>query len=247
MNFLVKLYEINKLEENCVKLAGTGDIHELIDIKFNLWNRLKQASCQNIIKLGKLAKEISNQAYVYLDEKIAIDQSEYNTVLASFASALAVDQMINASEKTAEEKTFLLKLNADSALQDLQDLVKIANPSWYTDPKILAALGGTAGAGLGAWSDEENRLRGAVVGGIGGAALGGLGGLALQQMQDNANTAKAIEDAAKDQALKDDIGAAVNNFEQNKGGDPFHLTAVRKQLKEDLKTHSQAYTPKRKP
>jgi len=79
-------------------------------------------------------------------------------------------------ELTALEAEKLSQLNAITAIGILEKLSGIGEHLLELVKKhpelIGSGLGATAGAGLGAWNDQDNRLRGALTGGLGGAAGG---------------------------------------------------------------------------
>lgn len=138
---------------------------------------------------------------------------------ASVAGAALVDEAVM---KLAEDgsislgdRDFLLALNAEAALRDLSALTKTSGAimdgihrALTSNPGKGAIVGAAAGAGLGAWKDDDNRLRGAAFGAVPGAVLGGMAGHAWdghltqqansqKRKQDEASAAQAVADAAQ--------------------------------------------------
>lgn len=63
-------------------------------------------------------------------------------------------------------------------------LPKVASPL-YMDPRVIGAgIGAIGGAGIGAWDDKDNRLRGAAMGGLLGMPLGAVGGQVVKELTD---------------------------------------------------------------
>lgn len=127
---------------------------------------------------------------------------------ASVAGASLVDEgvrkLAEAGRYTQEEEDFLNLLTAESALTDLNRLTKTAGVLDFIrqHPKMI---GGTAGAviggGLGAWKDDENRLRGAALGAVPGAVIGALGGHVADGMMQHSSgvrdAARKVEESAR--------------------------------------------------
>jgi hypothetical protein len=102
---------------------------------------------------------------------------------ASVAGAALVDAAIEklAAEGryTAEEREFLLDVNAEAAIRDLRGLLKTSSAfgDALRSPTARGALIGTAiGGSVGAWKDDDNRLRGALTYALPGAAIGSVVG-----------------------------------------------------------------------
>ena len=183
MNILLQLRQLHQLEHVLSKFAHSQPIAEIGNTKLAIWNKIKKASYRNPVDdLIKFAKELIVEASIHNTQKVAFDKNASAVHIASLVSAYVVDQAIEKTAHTDSEKDFLHQLNAESAIDDLYAIVKTANHEWLTHPGTLAGAGALLGGGLGAWSDEENRLRGALVGGTGGAAVGGLAGLGLQHI-----------------------------------------------------------------
>jgi hypothetical protein len=205
--FLHPLYVILRLEESTEKTASVVDVPAL---KQRLWAQMKLAAASDpegqALGLAKAARGIFQAIHISepLQKAASAEETLRADVLAvSFATALVVDDAI---EKQAESGSLssrdaaeLQRINAISALADLGRLAKLAAPSWLTHPATIGAgVGGLAGAGLGAWGDNEDRLRGAVAGGLGGMAVGGLAGAgvkAFQNAQTDENVAKTVQKA----------------------------------------------------
>lgn len=97
----------------------------------------------------------------------------------SFGSAAAAEQEFDkwASDGviSEDEHTKLSTWLAEGAVNDLVEMTKTASPgmSLLKNPRIMGAIAGTAiGAGLGAWKDDDNRARGAILGAVPGAIAG---------------------------------------------------------------------------
>jgi hypothetical protein len=117
--------------------------------------------------------------------KLSSDRSHREAFVASLVGAAAVDTVI---DKLAEEGAistpeaeFMRDLNAESALRDLGQFQKTANV-FRTVAQFIAknptavgtVAGAVAGGAFGAYSDDENRMRGAVRFALPGAVMGGM-------------------------------------------------------------------------
>lgn len=122
------------------------------------------------------------------------------TLCASLTGARLVDAVIAKLACTEEERAFLYALNAEAAGRELQQLTKQA--FFGEHPRLLGAgIGAALGAGLGAYKDDENRLRGAALYAVPGAAIGAIGGSISAEL--------AAAEAAHVKALADEAAAAV--------------------------------------
>ena len=154
---------------------------------------------------------------------------------ASIAGAAAVDSAVmKLAEEGAiglDDRDFLLALNAEAALRDIGQLTKTSGALMDTlhraitsNPGKGAIVGAAAGAGLGAWKDDDNRLRGAAFGAIPGAVLGGIAGHAWNghlAQQDAAHAAqqsaqKKVQDEATARAAGVEAAAAAQAASQAK-------------------------------
>lgn len=130
-----------------------------------------------------------------------LSRPEREAWAASVAGAAMVDAAIEklaeAGRYTEAEREFLLDLNAEAAVRDLRSLCKSAGilgnalNAMAAHPRTTGTIAGAAiSGGLGAWKDDENRLRGAVSYGVPGAVLGYLGGTGLANYQQNRHMAR---------------------------------------------------------
>jgi hypothetical protein len=193
--FFQPLYKITRLERLFEKTASKAS--ELSELKLGLWNQIKTAAQNNPIEIAKIAIDIFNSAEVTSFHNKTASESERDMTAVAFATASVVDTVIGKQaalgEITKKEAAVLYQINADSAINDLQRITKLADGNWYNHPAFYGALGaGSLGAGIGAWGDDDNRLRGAAVGGLTGAGIGALGGLAVDAFRDEARSAADI-------------------------------------------------------
>lgn len=157
------------------------------------WKQIKTAAKQDpqglAAGLARYALDVWAEAP---NTKTAFDRTTREDYATCFAAAGAVDQAIEALVKqgslTPQESHTLFEINAVQALDTLEKLSgisEILHALSQTIQKHPVAIGSTVGtgigAGLGAWKDDDNRLRGALSGGVGGAAIGGLVGHGLTQ------------------------------------------------------------------
>ncbi len=201
-SFFRELFKLARLEELSEKNASVGV--SVAQAKQRLWTRMKTAAASETegeaVGLARLATAVYTNASLTDHEKTAnaADDAGRDILAVSFASALAVDRaiekMASAGSISSDDASSLYALNAASAIEDLKALAKLAAPNWLTHPSTIGAIGGGAiGAGLGAWGDDENRVRGGIMGGLGGAAIGSLGGLAVQHWRDAASAEQQAE------------------------------------------------------
>jgi hypothetical protein len=210
MNYFRQLFTIGRMESMMAKHAGEGaGLSSVRELKQTLWTGMKAASRGELVDLAKMALKVANEVSICNQTKLA-NAIDRDLLAVSFATAKTVDDVICKQaynhEISSADAEKLLKLNAESAIDDLLDIAKLAAPDWLTHPATLGAMGGgLIGAGVGAWTDpEQNRGRGALFGGVGGAALGGLGGLAYKHFKDLAidNAAAAEKILANETAEK---------------------------------------------
>lgn len=126
--------------------------------------------------------------------KLSSDRSHREAFVASLVGASAVDTVIDKLAEdgsiTTPEAEFLHDLNAEAALRDLSQFQKTANV-FRTVAQFIAnhptAVGTVAGAVsggvFGAYSDDEDRLRGAVRFAVPGAVMGGMIGHGAGQLK----------------------------------------------------------------
>lgn len=161
-----------------------------------LWEAVKTAASAHGPMVEGLA-EIALKTWADADAgtKLSHDQSHREAFVASLLGAAAVDNVIDklASEGdlSTPEAEFMRNLNAEAALRDFGQFQKTANV-FKTVAEFIAKhpttvggiAGAVAGAGFGAWSDDENRLRGAIRFGVPGAAMGAMAGYGAKQLRE---------------------------------------------------------------
>jgi hypothetical protein len=172
-----------------------------------LWGAIKVAAAED----GDLIQGFSRVALTIwgqhdAGEKVSHDRSHREAFVASLVGASAVDTVI---DKLAQDGTlatpeaeYMRNLNAEAALRDLGQFQKTANV-FKTVATFIAkhpqavgtVAGAVAGAGFGAYADDENRLRGAVRFGVPGAIMGGMLGHGVDQMR--ADDARRLRDEAR--------------------------------------------------
>lgn len=160
-----------------------------------LWDAVKTAAEEQ----GDLLEGLSDVALTIWGNgdagaKLSNDRSHREAFVASLVGAAAVDTVIS---KLAEEGAistpeaeFMRDLNAESALRDLGQFQKTANV-FRTVAQFIAnhptavgsVAGAVAGGAFGAYSDDDNRLRGAIRFGVPGAVMGGMIGHGAGQMR----------------------------------------------------------------
>lgn len=158
-----------------------------------VWSGLKIAAQEHGSLVEGLAK-IALSAWGENDAgtKLSSDRGHREAFVASLVGAAAVDLTIDklAADGTLNtpEAEYLRDLNAEAALKDLGQFQKSANALHAAaeliarNPTAVGAVAGmVAGAGFGAYADDENRLRGAVRFGLPGALIGGIAGHGLEQ------------------------------------------------------------------
>lgn len=129
-----------------------------------------------LVRCDTLAHTIEHGLEKWASAPSELSQAEREAWLAGFAANAVVQQTLTKmavqQELPPDEQQFLETLHAEASLRDLQRLTKTA-----LAPAAWGALGGAVlGAGLGAWKDDDNRLRGAAVGALPGAVIGSVAG-----------------------------------------------------------------------
>lgn len=177
----------------------TGSTEE----KAAFWHLCKTAAASHpqgvSVGLTKVAFDIWAASY---ESGVAsgVRQEVREAFAGSFGSAAAVEgelaKLAQAGQITAEEHEKLAGWVAESAVQDLSELTKQAGT--VTDvlkkPQVLGAMAGfVTGAGLGAWKDDKDPMRGAIAGAIPGTLIGATLGHGYAQHQ----TGKAEEAASR--------------------------------------------------
>lgn len=156
----------------------TGSTEE----KAAFWHLCKTAAASHpqgvSVGLTKVAFDIWAASY---ESGVAfgVRQDVREAFAGSFGSAAAVEgelaKLAQAGQLNAEEHEKLAGWVAESAIQDLSELTKRAGA--VTDilkkPQVMGAMAGfVIGAGIGAWSDDKDRARGALAGALPGALMG---------------------------------------------------------------------------
>ena len=160
---------------HAVKVSSAAD-------KKSFWALCKTAAAGDPggvpVGLTKIALEVWADAYERGFDPGA-GRATREAFAGSFGSAWVVDQEIDklAAEGhiSSDEHARMAGLLAESAVRDLEEMTKRAGAADIMRmPQVRGALAGTAlGAGVGAWKDDENRLRGALAGAVPGAIMGG--------------------------------------------------------------------------
>lgn len=180
---------------------------QYVKASFDAWNAIKLAnpSIEKLAEFAIFTWDVTRDPRV----KVAASKDERAAFAASFSGAYVVDQLINkyAAERriSEEERQKLAYLNSVSAINDLQEITKLAAPEIFSkllafakrNPKATgAAAGAVVGGGLGAWADDDNRLRGGIMGAVPGAVIGGLSGQALHDAHMKFDLARKAEEIA---------------------------------------------------
>jgi len=170
----------------------------------------------------------------------SLPQAHREAFAASFAGAalvdLALDKMASEHFINDFEHRQLSELNAQAAFSDLQRLTKVAAPQLSWKSLLEAArnsaaqaignqrrnitlsptyYGGTRGAllgaAIGAYADDDDRLRGAAMGGLGGLGLGVIGAQALKDSF-AANHLRALSETVEKKLGPTGYGAPVGGL-----------------------------------
>jgi hypothetical protein len=181
-----------------------------------VWSRFKGASLTadappvHAYALASLAKWAEQEAGSPGGPPRGLREALAASVSGAALVDAAIEKLAEQGRYTPEEKEFLLDLNAEAALRDLRQLLKTSSAfgDALRSPTLRGAVaGGVVGGGLGAWKDDDNRLRGALSYGVPGAAIGAVAGHGY------GTWAKARQLAGEEQARKvvDDMHA-VDDF-----------------------------------
>lgn len=202
--FFPQIWRIRCLEDMSEK---TADLQlPVSDVKLDVWNNMKSAAASDeqgvYVGLFKLALGVHHAGMSANCAKLASDRDARDFAAISFATAYAVDETIDklasAGDINADDALEFHRINAESAMDDMFGMLKESD--WYKHPAVIGAgAGALIGGGLGAWGDDENRLRGGVFGAAGGAAVGGIGGAVLHDWR---AAEKLDADAVASSALK---------------------------------------------
>lgn len=188
-NFTAAFHAVNQLTNGLSKTASAGHRDTVAQHQMALWTAMKVAAereADPCVGLAKIALRVWDETR-RIGEKVASTREEREAFAASFASNYRVDQKVAALRAsgaiTEREATKLAYLSAEAALDDLGHVVKLAYPAALTDPRVVgAAIGSVGGAVLGAWDDDNNRLRGAAMGGMLGVPVGAVGGQVVHEI-----------------------------------------------------------------
>lgn len=206
--FFPQVWRVRCLEDMSEKTAELQI--PVSDVKFDVWNSMKAAAVNDsegvYIGLTKIALGVYNAGVATNSVKVAADRESRDFAAISFATAYAVDESItklaNNGQITPDEAIEFLKLNADSAFDDIFGMLKESD--WYKHPAVIGAgAGAVVGGGIGAWGDDENRLRGGLFGAAGGAAVGGVGGAVFHDWRQGEQLEAAAGEAMKAKALQE--------------------------------------------
>jgi hypothetical protein len=208
--------------------------------KVAFWGLCKQIAAGHprgvSVGLSKIAYEIWADGYErgYSSTR---SREEREAFAGSFGSAVAVEgglaKMAQEGRITDYDQIKMLDWVAESAVNDLVELTKTADAmAVLRRPEVIGGVLGTAtGAGLGAWSDPEDRVRGAIA----GAVPGGLAGTALGYgYRTHQEALKALADIAKEKEVRLAEQAAQKAFQEKENllradrvADAFHEALAR--------------------
>lgn len=184
----------------------TGSAEE----KVAFWRLCKTAAASEglpvPIGLTKIALDIWADGYES-GMGATVDRSTREAFAGSFGSAAVAEQEFGkwAAEGriSEDEHDKLASWLAEGAVNDLVQLTKSAGTmDVLRNPRVIGAITGTAiGAGLGAWKDDDNRARGAIMGAIPGALVGAALGHGVVQYQSAQAEALTKNQAAQAEAL----------------------------------------------
>jgi len=159
------------------------------------WGAIKEAALSEGETLVEGLSHVALAAWSRCDAgtKLSADRPTREAFAASLVGAAIVDTALDklAAEGTytPEEHQFLKELNAEAALTDLAEFTKNASTleallsTIKKNPALVGAgAGAVAGAGFGAYADDNNRLRGALRFALPGAATGALLGNGASQL-----------------------------------------------------------------
>ncbi len=209
------------------KTASAGYRKTVASEQRGLWERMKAAA----ERTGDPVRGLAGEALRIWSEtertgtKTASSREEREDAARSFASNYLVDVKIAElrakGEVTEQEAEKLATLSAEAAIDDLCYLTREAEKtagipaSFYTDPRVIGAgIGAVGGAGIGAWDDKDNRLRGAAMGGLLGMPLGAVGGQVVKELMDqrSSETAQALAKAQQAQRQYDLLSRAAEDL-----------------------------------
>lgn len=223
--FFPQVWRVRCLEDMSEK---TADLQAPVsDIKLDVWNNMKSAAVNDsdgvYLGLTKIALGIYHAGQTANCVKVASDRTSRDFTAISFATAYAVDQSIDKlasdGDITASDALDFHRINAESAFDDIFGMLKESD--WYNHPAVIGAgAGAVVGGGLGAWGDDENRLRGGLFGAAGGAAVGGIGGAVLHdwragaQLDEAANASATLKSTQEASALAQRSNNTLGQWQQ---------------------------------
>lgn len=197
------------------------------------WGQIKTAATHDGSDLLEGLAKVALSAWheTSASNKLSADRATREAFVASLVGAAVVDTALDKlaadGEYSVPEVEFLRDLNAEAALRDFARFQKQAQAAALLRPlqqkraglgtsikRVLhkhpaligAGIGGVAGAGFGAYGDDEDRLRGALRFALPGAIMGGLLGHGAGQVREelrslrNARKLEAVQ-AARDAEL----------------------------------------------
>lgn len=207
-SFTPDFHAVKVLVEAQEKTASAGYRERVASEQRGLWERMKAAAERTSDPTTSLAGEALRvwSETERTGTKTAASREEREGAARSFASNYVVDakiaKLLADGEITAREAEKLATLSAEAAISDLMYLTRSSGETktaapLYMDPRVIGAgIGAVGGAGIGAWDDKDNRLRGAAMGGLLGMPLGVVGGQVVKEIMDHRATsaAQALEE-----------------------------------------------------
>lgn len=180
------------------------------------WEQLKEAAVRDGASLLDGLAKLALSAWHETDAgtKLSADRATREAFVASLVGAAVVDSTLDKlaadGEYSVLEVEFLRDLNAEAALGDFACFQKSAGFGasikhvLHKHPALIgASIGAAAGAGFGAYGDDDDRLRGALRFGLPGAVMGGLIGHGAGQIREELRSARNARKMEALQAARD--------------------------------------------